>query len=124
MIKTQITVLHFGARQVHRPLASLRCCQLNDPAEIDAAIQGAQRVIVIGSEADLASVLTRLMKSPMYPVGAARDAPSPVWLAGFRWCATKPPPRWSEPRYGCHPAIPPCSAGRRWWTTSCSSTVR
>ena len=63
MIKTQITVLHFGARQVPRPLASLRCCQLNDPAEIDAAIQGAQRVIVIGSEADLASVLTRLMRS-------------------------------------------------------------
>ena len=71
MIKTQITVLHFGARRVPRPLASLRCCQLNDPAEIDAAIQGAKRVVVIGSEADLASVLTRLMRSERLDIEVA-----------------------------------------------------
>ena len=80
MIKTQITVLHFGARQVPRPLASLRCCQLNDPAEIDAAIQGAQRVVVIGSEADLASVLTRLMRSERLDIEVAHVHGGALWL--------------------------------------------
>ena len=81
MIKTQITVLHFGARQVPRPLASLQCCRLDDPAEIDEAIQGAQRVVVIGSEADLASVLTRLMRSERLDIEVAHV---PDWRGARR----------------------------------------
>ncbi|KDF00381.1 hypothetical protein Y900_015880 [Mycolicibacterium aromaticivorans JS19b1 = JCM 16368] len=62
MTNTTITVLRFGGRRLPRALASLDRRDVDDPAAIDAAVAGASRVIVVGSTADLAAVLTRLMR--------------------------------------------------------------
>ena len=62
MTNTSITVLRFGGRRLPRALASLPCHDGDDAGAIDAAVQGASRVVVMGSSADLAAVLTRLMR--------------------------------------------------------------
>ena len=42
-----------------------------DPADIDAALAGARRVVVVGADADLASVLTRLLRAELLHVEVA-----------------------------------------------------
>ena len=69
MIESGITVLRFGERRLPRALASLPTA--DGAARIDAAIQGARRVIVVGSNADLAVVLTRLMRAERLDIEVA-----------------------------------------------------
>jgi hypothetical protein len=59
-LNTDIAVLMFGEHRVPRTLRGL---QVADPANIDAAARGHRRLIVVGSDADLAAVLTRLLRA-------------------------------------------------------------
>ncbi|WP_167107055.1 peptidase M50 [Mycobacterium sp. DL592] len=63
MTKTDIAVLRFGGRRIPRPLATLPCHDADGAAAIDAAVEGLRRVVVVGTEADLAAVLTRLLRT-------------------------------------------------------------
>ena len=53
-----IAVLVFGGRRAPRSLSGLSTAD-----EVEAAPNGAQRLIVVGSDADLAAVLTRLLRT-------------------------------------------------------------
>jgi hypothetical protein len=55
-----IAVLMFGEHRVPRALRGL---QVADAGEIDAAAADHRRLIVVGSDADLAAVLTRLLRA-------------------------------------------------------------
>jgi hypothetical protein len=76
-----IAVLRFGGRRLPRALASLPCHDGDDASGIDAAVQGASRVLVAGSKADLAVVLTRLMRIERLDV---EIAPVPRWRGAQR----------------------------------------
>ncbi|MBB3605001.1 hypothetical protein FHT40_004685 [Mycolicibacterium sp. BK556] len=71
MTNTEIAVLRFGGRRLPRGLGSLPCLDDPDPAAIDAAVHGASRVVVVGSATDLATVLTRLMRTERLDVEVA-----------------------------------------------------
>jgi hypothetical protein len=60
-------VLAFGD-YLPRPLRRLR---IADPADIDTTLTAARRVVVVGSDADLASVLTRLLRAELLNVEVA-----------------------------------------------------
>ncbi|MFM9033246.1 MAG: peptidase M50, partial [Mycobacterium sp.] len=62
-MRTDITVLRFGDRRLPRALAGLPCRDVVDAGQIDAAVGEAGRVVVAGADADLAAVLTRLMRA-------------------------------------------------------------
>lgn len=81
MTNTEITVLRFGSRRLPRALASLRCHEGPDATAIDAAVEAATRVVVVGSAADLATVLTRLMRTERLDVEVAHAS---------RWHGTRP----------------------------------
>jgi len=69
LIESGIIVLSFGDRRLPRALA---CLPTADGATgIDAAIQDARRVIVVGSDADLAVLLTRLMRAERLDIEVA-----------------------------------------------------
>src|SRR5258707_9569801 len=53
---TDVVVLLFGGRRLPRALRDLPVTGLDD-------ITGCRRVVVVGSDADLAAVLTRLLRS-------------------------------------------------------------
>lgn len=72
MTNTTIAVLRFAGHRLPRALASLPCHDGSDAATIDAAVQVASRVVVVGSTADLAAVLTRLMRIERLDVEVAR----------------------------------------------------
>jgi hypothetical protein len=55
-----IAVLVFGDRRLPRFLRGL---PIADTAELDAAAQNFRRVVVVGSDADLATLLTRLLRT-------------------------------------------------------------
>jgi hypothetical protein len=59
----EVVVLRFDERRVPRPLAALPTVPVADTADIDAAAADARRLIVVGSGADLATVLTRLLRT-------------------------------------------------------------
>ncbi len=63
MTTADVVVLLFG-RRLPRPLAGLPIVSLDD-------IEGCRRVIVVGSEADLAAVLTRLLRAERLDVEVA-----------------------------------------------------
>jgi hypothetical protein len=56
-------VLLFGSRRPPRPLTGLSAFRVNGPDDIDAVIGSGGRLIVVGSDADLAAVLTRLLRA-------------------------------------------------------------
>lgn len=56
------TVLLFGDRRLPRPLASSPSERIAPQTQIDGVIGAAQRLVVVGSDADLATVLSRLMR--------------------------------------------------------------
>lgn len=58
-----IVVLRFGDRRVPRGLAGLDTVEVTGSADVDAAAAGARRLVVVGSDADLATALTRLMRT-------------------------------------------------------------
>ena len=62
MTNAEIVVLRFGGRRLARRLASLPCRDVTVAVDVDAAVEGARRVVVVGGDADLATVLTRLMR--------------------------------------------------------------
>lgn len=63
MIAPDVVVLTFGGRRVPRPLARLAVRHVERPDDIDTATRGCGRLIVVGSDADLAAVLTRLLRA-------------------------------------------------------------
>jgi hypothetical protein len=56
-------VLLFGGRRLPRPLAGLATQQAGGRNDIDAAAGRCSRLIVVGSDADLAAVLSRLLRT-------------------------------------------------------------
>lgn len=71
MANPQINVLLFGKRRPPRSVAALPSHTVDGPADIDAAVQGADRVLVIGTDSDLAAVLTRLMRTDRLDIEVA-----------------------------------------------------
>ncbi|MGY4710850.1 peptidase M50 [Mycolicibacterium sp. CBM1] len=71
MTNTEVVVLRFGTRRTPRPLAGLPVYDGDDAAGFDAALRAASRVVVVGSDADLAAVLTRLMRTDRLDVEVA-----------------------------------------------------
>jgi hypothetical protein len=67
-----IVVLAFGGRRTPRALGSLHSLEADDPAAIDASVRDARRVIVLGGDAELGVVLTRLMRAGLLDVEVAR----------------------------------------------------
>jgi hypothetical protein len=61
-VSRRVVVLLFGARRPPRPLAGLAARQADGSDDIDAAARHSARLIVVGSDADLAAVLTRLLR--------------------------------------------------------------
>jgi hypothetical protein len=61
-------VLMFGGRRVPRALRGLAVVE---PGDIDAALASLRRVVVVGADADLASVLTRLLRAELLDVEVA-----------------------------------------------------
>lgn len=85
MTPTDTVVMRFGDRRLPRALTALPCCEADGAAAIDEAIRGARRVVVVGLDADLAAVLTRLMRADLLDVEVAqiRDGPG-NWLSARR----------------------------------------
>lgn len=84
-MKSDITVLTFGGRRLPRPLRSLRCLDVDDSASLDDAIGTARRVVVVGADADLAAVLSRLLRTDRLDAEVAHVGNRPRdWLAARR----------------------------------------
>jgi hypothetical protein len=69
-----VAVLRFGARQLPGPLTGLPVHQAEtaaDVAAIDAAIGPYPRLVVVGADADLAAVLSRLLRAERLDVEVA-----------------------------------------------------
>jgi hypothetical protein len=58
----QFVVLRFGGRRIPRALADLPVYDVVEPTDVDPLV-GARRMIVVGGQADLGSVLTRLLRA-------------------------------------------------------------
>jgi hypothetical protein len=58
-----VVVLRFGEHRLPRGLAGLDTVDVAGSADVDAAAAGARRLVVVGADADLATVLTRLMRT-------------------------------------------------------------
>ena len=72
MNATDIAVLRFGGHPVPGLLAGSPAVQVSDAADVDAALEQARRLVVLGSDADLATVLTRLLRADRLDVELAR----------------------------------------------------
>jgi hypothetical protein len=70
-MESGIIVMVFGDRRTPQAMAALRTVQIDDPARIDDAADGARRLVVVGSDADLAAVLSRLMRTELLDVEVA-----------------------------------------------------
>ncbi|OBF67459.1 peptidase M50 [Mycobacterium sp. 852002-51971_SCH5477799-a] len=69
-----MSVVVFGDRRVPRPFACLavvRAYGTGAPEAIDAAIEASRRLIVLGDDAELAAVLTRLLRAERLDVEVA-----------------------------------------------------
>ena len=84
-MRTEVTVLRFGGRRLPRPLAGLPCRDIASGTPVDAAIGDSRRVVVLGNDADLAAVLTRLMRTELLDTEVAHvSGRSGSWLAARR----------------------------------------
>ncbi len=63
MITADVAVLLFDGRRLPRPLAGLAVQRVDGADDVDAAAGRCSRLIVVGSDADLAAVLTRLLRT-------------------------------------------------------------
>ncbi len=63
MSTADVAVLLFGGRRLPRPLAGLAAHQVDGADDIDAVAGRCSRLVVVGSDADLAAVLTRLLRT-------------------------------------------------------------
>ncbi|TDH55914.1 peptidase M50 [Mycobacterium eburneum] len=69
MVNTaQTAVLLFGDREAPAALADLAAQRVDETAGIDTALQGHRRLVVVGADADLAAVLTRLLRVEAFDV--------------------------------------------------------
>ena len=68
-------VLVFGDQRVPRPLTGLPTHRAHGPADIDAAIGPYRRLVVVGADADLAAVLTRLLRADRLDIEVAYAPP-------------------------------------------------
>jgi len=66
----RVVVLRFGDRRVPRPLSDLSVVDVTAPTDVDDAAE-ADRVIVLGTTADLAIVLARLLRADRLDVEVA-----------------------------------------------------
>ncbi len=69
--ETGTTVVVFGDRRVPGRLAGLPAVRIAEPADVDAASVGVRRLVVLGDDADLATVLSRLMRTDSLDVEVA-----------------------------------------------------
>jgi hypothetical protein len=69
-VSPDIVVLRFGTRRVPRPLTGLPVVDVTEPADVDAVAE-ATRLIVLGTSADLAVVLARLLRADRLDVEVA-----------------------------------------------------
>jgi hypothetical protein len=72
---TGATVLLFGDERARGPLTGLPGHRADSPADIDAAIGPYRRLVVVGADADLASVLTRLLRAGRLDIEVAYVPP-------------------------------------------------
>ncbi|MBV8860453.1 MAG: peptidase M50 [Mycobacterium sp.] len=63
-----VAVLLFGDRRVPGPVRSLPARRVDSPADVDAAVGPYRRLIVVGTDADLAMLLTRLLRAGRFDV--------------------------------------------------------
>src|ERR1700756_68096 len=68
-------VLVFGDARLPGPLTDLPTHRADGPADIDAAIGRYRRLVVVGADADLATVLTRLLRADRLDVEGAYAPP-------------------------------------------------
>jgi hypothetical protein len=71
LISPDIIVLRFTGRRLPHALAHLPCREVDGVAAIDDAVRDTRRVVVVGSEADLSGVLTRLLRAEHLDVEVA-----------------------------------------------------
>lgn len=75
MTNTQMTVLRFGDRRAPRSLTALSTIAVSGEQDLGEAVERAaseaNRIAVVGSDADLAAVLTRLMRTDRLDVEIA-----------------------------------------------------
>lgn len=83
--KSGITVLVFGQSSVPRALGRLPVLRDGDAAAIDEAAGAASRLVVAGSDADLAVVLSRLLRTESLDTEVAHVRPGPRgWMDARR----------------------------------------
>ena len=83
--KTGITVLVFADAPLPRPLRALPRSTVDGAAAIDQPAEDSRRLVVTGSDADLAAVLSRLMRTDTLDVEVAHVQPGPrSWLDARR----------------------------------------
>jgi hypothetical protein len=58
-----VAVLLFGDRRASGPVRSLPTHRVESPADVDAAVGPYGRLVVVGADADLAAVLSRLLRA-------------------------------------------------------------
>ncbi len=68
---TDVAVVLFGDRPVPRPLRGLPVHRPESPAALDAAVDSYGRLVVVGADADLAALLTRLLRAERLDVEVA-----------------------------------------------------
>lgn len=69
--RSGFTAVVFGGRSSPRSLAELPAVRVDEAADIDGAAAAARRLLVVGSNADLAAVLSRLMRKDHLDVEVA-----------------------------------------------------
>jgi hypothetical protein len=75
---SSVAVLLFGDQRTRRPPRPLRRVPTHEagsPADIDAAIGPHRRLVVVGADADLAAVLTRLLRADRLDIEVAYVPP-------------------------------------------------
>jgi hypothetical protein len=66
-----VAVLLFGERRAPRPVRSLPTHRVNTPGEVVATVGPYRRLVVVGGDADLAAVLTRLLRAELLSIEVA-----------------------------------------------------
>ena len=88
MTNSEIAVLAFGGRRLpcaRTAPAALASWDVDDADGIDVAVVKARRVVVLGTDADLAAVLSRLLRADLLDVEVAHiRGRHPGWLSARR----------------------------------------
>lgn len=71
MTTVNVVVLRFGDRSVPRALTTFPVAGITESGDVDEATADASRVVVLGSDTDLATVLTRLLRTDRLDIEVA-----------------------------------------------------